>query len=101
MKSTNKRKKLFVHRRIQGKAISYVFVYWAGYHVILWILMFFLQLCRNYGGFSQGESVQDFADLYSNFIQSQIPMLLCGLLILPFLMWDVLKTTHRCVGPVV
>jgi hypothetical protein len=101
MKSSDKRKKLFVDRYVQGRAISYVFFYWAGYHVMLWIVMFFFRLCQYFIHYSSGEPLRDFGDLYGDFVRTQVPMIVCGLVVLPIIMWDVLKTTHRCVGPLV
>jgi hypothetical protein len=101
MKSADNRNKLFVNRLVQGKAISYVFFYWAGYHLILGIVMFFFRLCQYFADYMAGGPLRNFDDLYSDFVRAQVPMLVCGLFVLPILMWDVLKSTHRCVGPLV
>src|SRR5258707_12756086 len=45
--------------------------------------------------------VRPFSDLYGEFVDNHYSMLVCAVIVLPYLVWDVLKLTHRFVGPLV
>lgn len=101
MSSKFLRKKLFVNPFAQGRTIAHVAFYWGVYHLILWHVMFLYRYCQYRGELAAGAPPRTFADLYGQFTLTHFSMLVCGLAILPLVMWDVLKLTHRFVGPLV
>ncbi len=88
------RKRLFVSRVIQGRMLRHVAVYWLIYHVFLWHTLFLAD------GLRGGESLP-FVELYAKFLAEHFLLLACGLAVLPMVLWDMLKLTHRAAGPFV
>lgn len=101
MSSKFSRKKLFVNSFAQGRTVAHVAFYWGVYHLILWHVMFLYRYCQYRGELAAGAAPRTFNDLYSEFTLTHFSMLVCGLAILPLVIWDVIKFTHRIVGPLV
>lgn len=95
------RKKLFVNPRVQGMTIGLVLFYWGVYHIILWHVMFLYRYFEYRGELMAGAAPQTFKDLYGQFTLSHFSVIVCALAILPIVVWDVLKLTHKFVGPLV
>jgi methyl-accepting chemotaxis protein len=95
------RKKLFVNSFAQGRTIAHVAFYWAVYHFILWHVMFLYRYFQYRGELAAGAAPRTFNELYSEFTLTHFSMIVCGLAILPLVIWDVIKFTHRIVGPLV
>lgn len=99
----HKRKKLFVNSRIQGRALLRIGLYWGLYHFVLWQAMFVyhymehrLQLMT-----TPGTVPMTFLELYSDFFARYRALVVCAIAVFPWILWDVLKTTHRVAGPLV
>jgi hypothetical protein len=88
------RKKLLVSQAIQGRVLRHVAVYWLIYHFFLWHTLFVVD------GLRGGDSLP-FMDRYANFFQEHFLIVACGVAILPIVIWDMLKLTHRIAGPFV
>jgi hypothetical protein len=95
------RNRRFVDRRIQGRLISRVGLYWMLYHVLLWHA---LLICRyvqfRMGGIS-GQPPGPFAEQLWQLAIDYSPVLVCGLLTLPVVLIDMLLLSHRIAGPLV
>jgi len=88
------RNKLYVSQAIQGRMLRNVALYWLVYHLIFWHLLFIV------GGLGSDISLP-FGVRYMNFFTDHFLLIICGAAILPMVLWDMLKLTHRTVGPFV
>ena len=95
------RKKLFVNREIQGRLLARTALYWVLYHAVLWMAMFFYRYAEHRGAVMAGGEPRPFSDLYGQFLHEHQSMWLCAFAILPIVLWDLLKFSHRVVGPLV
>jgi methyl-accepting chemotaxis protein len=95
------RKKLFVNSFAQGRTVAHVAFYWGVYHLILWHVMFLYRYFQYRGELVAGAAPRTFNELYSEFTLTHFSIIVCGLAILPLVIWDVIKFTHRIVGPLV
>ncbi len=101
MNSQHKRKTVLVNRRVQGQVLVRVLWLWVLYHVVLWHVMLFFRFIQYCGERLSGGSARPFSDLFAEFVHNHYSMLICAVFVLPYLVWDVLKLTHRFVGPLV
>jgi hypothetical protein len=86
---------------IQGRLLANLATYWFVYHVVLWYgLFFFWYQNRRQEILASGEYMQ-FSDLYGEFVLEHYPLALCAAAVLPIILWDMLKLTHRIAGPLV
>lgn len=97
----NLRRKLFVNKTIQGRALVHLAVYWGIYHVVLWHAMFVYRYFEYYRGVLNGDQMETFGALYGDFIARHTPMMLCAVALFPIIFYDMLKFTHRVAGPLV
>lgn len=95
------RKRLFVNRDIQGRLLARTALYWVLYHAVLWMAMFFYRYAEHRGAVMAGAEPRSFADLYGQFVHEHHSMWFCAFVILPIVLWDLLKFSHRVVGPLV
>ncbi|MBC7818534.1 MAG: hypothetical protein IAG10_16730 [Planctomycetaceae bacterium] len=95
------RKRLFVNREIQGRLLARTALYWMLYHGVLWMAMFLYRYAEHYGAVQAGAPPRPFADLYGQFVKEHFSMWICAVAILPIVLWDLLKFSHRVVGPLV
>lgn len=95
------RKRLFVNREIQGRLLARTSLYWVLYHAVLWMAMFFYRYAEHRGAVMAGAEPRSFADLYGQFVHEHHAMWFCSFAILPIVLWDLLKFSHRVVGPLV
>lgn len=95
------RKRLFVNREIQGRLLARTSLYWVLYHAVLWMAMFFYRYAEHRGAVMAGAEPRSFGDLYGQFVQEHHSMWFCAFAILPIVLWDLLKFSHRVVGPLV
>jgi hypothetical protein len=96
-----KRTQILVNRRVQGRVILRVLYLWAMYHLVLWHVMLFFRFIQYCAERLGGGATRTFGDLFAEFVHNHYSMLICGVIVLPYLIWDVLKLTHRFVGPLV
>ncbi|MFM9961204.1 MAG: hypothetical protein ACKV2Q_08250 [Planctomycetaceae bacterium] len=99
--SSQLRKRLFVNRAIQGRLLGRTALYWVLYHAVLWMAMFFYRYAEHRGAVMAGAEPRSFSDLYGEFVHDHHSMWLCSFAILPIVLWDLLKFSHRVVGPLV
>lgn len=95
------RKKLFVNREFQGRLLARTVLYWVLYHAVLWMAMFFYRYAEHRGAVMDGAEPRPFSDLYGQFLHEHQSMWLCAFAILPIVLWDLLKFSHRVVEPLV
>lgn len=95
------RKRMFVNREIQGRLLARTSLYWVLYHAVLWMAMFFYRYAEHRGAIMAGAEPRSFADLYGQFVREHHAMWFCAFAILPIVLWDLLKFSHRVVGPLV
>lgn len=95
------RNRLFVNREIQGRLLARTALYWVLYHGVLWMSMFIYRYAEHYGAVKAGAAPRTFADLYGQFVNEHFSMWICAIAILPIVLWDLLKFSHRVVGPLV
>ena len=95
------RKKLFVNREIQGRLLARTTLYWVLYHAVLWMAMFFYRYAEHRGAVMAGAEPRSFSDLYGQFLHEHHALWFCAFAILPIVLWDLLKFSHRVVGPLV
>jgi len=91
------RKRLFVDRRVQGALALRVLLYWAiclwGMYCVLAIVPIVLSF---FVGFDEGPTVGQL--LYRTWL-GYWPSLAASLLVLPVIVWDVVRVSHRFAGP--
>ena len=95
------RKRLFVNREIQGRLLARTALYWMLYHGVLWMAMFLYRYAEHRGAVQAGAAPRPFGDLYGQFVNEHFSMWICAVAILPIVLWDLLKFSHRVVGPLV
>ena len=95
------RKRLFVNREIQGRLLGRTALYWVLYHAVLWMAMFFYRYAEHRGAVMAGAEPRSFSNLYGQFVNEHYSMWFCAFAILPIVLWDLLKFSHRVVGPLV
>ena len=95
------RKRLFVNREIQGRLLARTALYWMLYHGVLWMAMFLYRYAEHRGAVQAGAPLRSFADLYGQFVNEHLSMWICAIAILPIVLWDLLKFSHRVVGPLI
>jgi methyl-accepting chemotaxis protein len=95
------RKRLFVNRSIQGRLLARTALYWLLYHGVLWVAMFLYRYAEHRGATQAGATPRMFSDLYGEFVRQHFSMWICAVAILPIVLWDLLKFSHRIVGPLV
>lgn len=88
------RKRVYVSRAIQGRLLIRLGAYFIVYHVLLWHILFVTHELP-FGGSGS------FADRYAAFFARHAILLVFMAAVLPILLWDMLKFSHRVAGPFV
>lgn len=97
----HRRKKEFVNKKIQGKLLVRLAVYWIVYHVMLWHAMFLYRFMYYRGEVLAGGRSLSFSQLYSQFVETHFSLIVCAVLVFPVILWDMLKLSHKVAGPLV
>jgi hypothetical protein len=96
------RNRVFISRRIQGRLVARVALYWVLYHVVLWHGMLLYRCSQSrMSGAGGGQFPGLFDDQVRQLASDFFPVLLCGLLTLPVVLIDMLHVSHRIAGPLV
>lgn len=95
------RKRLFVNPAIQGRLMARTAFYWVLYHAVLWMAMFVYRYTEHRGALQMGAAPRSFTDLYGQFVRENFSLWICAFAILPIVLWDLLRFSHRVVGPLV
>jgi hypothetical protein len=98
-----KRKKLFVNRGIQGAMALRFGLYWVMYHICLWngAFMYFFLRARLSQLTGSDEPMLSLSDMYSLFLKEYIPITAAATLLLPIVIYELIRQTHRIAGPLV
>ncbi|MBI3865172.1 MAG: hypothetical protein HY290_25130 [Planctomycetia bacterium] len=102
MKMTIKRKKLFVSRTIQGRLLARMAKYWAFLILAGWHGLFLVDFVRHGipNMLGRGPSMSPL-QFYFEFSSRNATLLVAAAVILPVILWDMLKLTHQIAGPLV
>lgn len=95
------RQKLFVNKAIQGRLLVRIGLYWFLYHGVLWMSLFLFRYAEHRGAVQAGALPRSFADLYQQFSREYLGVWVCAVAVAPIVLWDLLKFSHRIVGPLV
>ncbi|MFK7769871.1 MAG: hypothetical protein AB8B55_21870 [Mariniblastus sp.] len=91
--NSSPRKKLFVHREVQGTLIVRSVLRWYFYMVAVLLAVSIITVLRDPAKFSLGL-------LYDSFIYFS-PAIIASIVLLPVFIYDVVKSTNRVAGPIV
>jgi hypothetical protein len=78
-----------------------IFGYWFLYHLFLWnalLLFYFMQYRIE---LLSGGPARSFGELCRDFTVEYLPLLLAAMAVLPLVLYDAVRTTHRVAGPLV
>lgn len=95
------RDRRFVSRRIQGRLMARVGLYWVLYHVVLWHGLVGYRYIHFRMTGAVGQAPISFWEQFGQLAVDYSPVLLCGLLTLPVVLIDTLFVSHRIAGPLV
>lgn len=95
------RSSYFISPRIQGRILSRCAVFWAIYHVLMLHTLFGFEFLTQQIEIMNGGASLTFGEMYSAFWGKYYPVVLAALLVFPVLTIDVIKMSHRVVGPLV
>ncbi len=96
------RKKLFVNAGIQGTLSLRFCAYWAVYHLSLWHAAFIYFFIRERLGQLTGQSqMRSIDQLYTHFLSEYAPLTAGACLMLPIVIHELVRQTHRVAGPMV
>lgn len=95
------RTKFFVNSLAQGRLMLRFAGYWVVYHIVLWHTLFLFRFFEYRFQLMMGNPPQTFAELYGGFCAQYYPIVFSAVAVLPLLLWDMLKMTHRIVGPLI
>ena len=94
------RRKKLVNKRLQGQLMLKMVLHWIGYNGVV-IFMSVASLMFVYCIAMVSETPErTMKEEFFQFFSSHKPMLLAMCVLLPFIVWDMLKTSHRVAGPV-
>ncbi len=98
-----KRKKLFVNRGIQGAMSLRFGFYWVLYHLCLWhgAFMYFCLRARISQLTGSKTPMMSVSELYAHFLKEYIPITFAATLLLPIVIYELVRQTHRIAGPLV
>ena len=98
-----KRSKLFVNRRIQGALTLRFGLYWVMYHICLWngAFMYFFMRARLTQLTGSAQPMLSMSEMYTLFLQEYVPITVAATLLLPIVIHELIRQTHRIAGPLV
>jgi hypothetical protein len=96
MKTTFPRKRLWVDPPFQGRLLLRLVSYLAIYTFVGWHLGFLFETARVV---ASGQPAKSFLTMYVEYIQRQLPMVFAFAVLLPPLLYDLLKFSNRVAGP--
>jgi hypothetical protein len=96
MEPIYRRSRLWIDPPFQTRLLLRVGCYILGFTVCVWHISFALEAMRD--AISTGPS-HSLAELYVDYFWKQLPLLYTFVLIVPFLLYNLLKFSHRIAGP--
>jgi hypothetical protein len=91
------RKQLWIDSAFQSRVLFRVALYGVLFLLVLWHVSFIFDLMSRIA--SGSAAGWDIADLYVDFAFRQRPLIISFVLIMPILLYDMLKFSHRIAGP--
>jgi hypothetical protein len=100
MKSTKfKRAKIYLGWKVHGRLVAQIAVFWIAYHVIVGGSLFAVEYLRRLPA-SLGSTPQAPAPPFlESFIDNYAWLVVFPIVVLPILLFDTIRLTHRIVGP--
>ena len=97
------RKQLFVSRGIQGAMALRFGFYWVFYHLCLWhgAFMYFFVQARLAQLTDSSEPMLPLDELYRKFLVDYLPITLAATLLVPIVIYELIRQTHRIAGPLI
>jgi hypothetical protein len=95
------RKRLFIDSAFQGQLLIRLAAYWFGYHVVLWHMLFALSVFSELVGPPSARGHRSVATHYRDFAAENTGIIVCFFVTLPVIARNMLKFSHRIVGPLV
>lgn len=95
MKPTFKRKRLWVDTAFQARLLVRIAFYFVAYVLVLLHVGFIFEAL----GHLTGGATRSLDELYLNYIGRQTSLLVTLLLVVPIMLYDMLKFSHRLAGP--
>jgi hypothetical protein len=95
-----RRKKIYLGGMLQTRLVTRLGIYWVLYHVVLWHALFLMRYFEYQQAFFNGEASMTFGELYGSFAWQNRSMAIAAAAFGPFLLWDVIRMTHRVAGPI-
>src|SRR5690242_2233684 len=96
MKPKFKRTRLWINSGFQARLLLRMGLYLLVYAVVVWHIGFLLQFIPRIVNHQVGDG---FGSLYFDFVDEQRPLLYASVMTLPFILYDLLKYSHRIAGP--
>ena len=98
-----KRSQLFVNRGIQGAMSLRFACYWVIYHLCVWhgAFMYFFVRARLSQLTGSEEPMLPLNELYRHFLIEYLPLTMAATLLLPIVICELIRQTHRIAGPLV
>ncbi|MDA0833031.1 MAG: hypothetical protein O2955_06065 [Planctomycetota bacterium] len=93
------RKRVWVNGLIQGRALTYISLYWVLYHFLLLHATFIYRIFRTRDSVLIGEDALPMTVLYGQFLSEHMCFICCAFIVLPIILFDALWFSHRIVGP--
>lgn len=90
---------LFINSRLQGLLTARVAGAWVIYHVLLWHALFLHHYMDYLSGQAAGATPLPFRHIYAEFVDTHTSLILCAVAVLPLVMLETLRQTHRFAGP--
>lgn len=94
------RRKKLVNKQLQGQLMLRMVLHWIGYNGVVLFLSLLACMFMYCVSVVNGDVERTMQAEIVEFFARHKPMLIAMLLLLPIIMWDMLKTTHRVAGPV-
>ena len=95
------RKKFYINPHIQGHILSRCAIFWVIYHFLMLHTLLAFEFLAYQMQIMNGGTVIPFTEFYMNFLGKYFPIILTAAAILPILAKDLLKMSHRVVGPLI
>ncbi|WP_417850798.1 hypothetical protein [Thalassoglobus sp.] len=100
-KKKEQRSKFYINKRIQGKILWRCAIFWVVYHFLMIHTLMAFEFMMYQIAIFNGGPVISFTDFYSGFLSKYLPLMLTAAAIFPILARDLIKMSHRIVGPLV
>src|SRR5436190_5653038 len=96
MKSSFKRTRLWVDPPFQARLLARMGLYVLLFLIVVLHVGFFLDAIRD---LAANGPVKNFGALYAEYIRNQVPLLVALLLMMPPVLFNLLRFSHRIAGP--